>query len=270
MWQLSSKFAVFGFLIFLTSCQTIESECVSEIQITDDIISPDFTGLDDAPLDNLERSLWVRNFWQSNCPSFSELDIASSAFKNFSCIVPGEVTQKVVVGSHYDKVKEGSGIADNWSGVMLNSNLLKHFGQNKPFYTLEFVAFGREEIGMKGARAYLKSADVNGIEAMINLDTFGLGPLVIDRRSTPGLVCLASQTAEAMGVDYSYSNLRDITGDWAPFKQHGVAVLNINSITPKTIRRIHNRRDKVGNVDLSRLHEAYRLYVNLINNLSAD
>src|SRR4051812_24470046 len=38
---------------------------------------------------------------------------------NIICVLPGESDQQIIVGGHYDKVPEGRGVVDNWSGSSL-------------------------------------------------------------------------------------------------------------------------------------------------------
>src|SRR3954464_3063976 len=38
---------------------------------------------------------------------------------NIICVLPGESEQQIIVGGHYDKVPEGRGVVDNWSGSSL-------------------------------------------------------------------------------------------------------------------------------------------------------
>lgn len=153
------------------------------------------------------------------------------------------------------------------------NNLMRYFTRHQPEYTLEFVAFAEEETGMSGSLAYVRkleqNVDAEPVMAMINVDTLGLKPVVIDKQSSPGLACLARNTAQALDVEFSQSRWNKIVGDWEPFARVGIPVLNLHSVDARNIHRIHSRKDTRANVDVDLMEEAYDLVLNVILNLSA-
>ena len=236
-----------------------------------------FSGINGAPGHNRDRAKLILKTWQSYCPQTRIQDVARSGYDNYICVIPGKLDEKMTIGAHYDKVGEGKGIADNWSGAMITSRLIEYFIHNQPEYTLEFVAFAEEEKGMVGSSAYLQALlreiDKDSLVAMINIDTIGLKPVVIDEQSAAGIGCLAKNTARALQIEFSQSSWDAITGDWEPFAKLSIPVLSLHSVDARTIKRIHSRRDKSGNVDEDLLQDAYRLVLNVILKLhetSAD
>ncbi|HIG43502.1 MAG: M28 family peptidase [bacterium] len=242
-------------------CEANDIELIDPVPVT-------FYGINSAPGHNRARAKFVLKTWESHCPGATIQDIARSRYDNYICLIPGKRDDKVVVGAHYDKVGEGKGIADNWSGVMITSQLIEYFVHNQPEYTLEFVAFAEEERGMVGSSAYLQALlrkiEKESLVAMINIDTIGLKPVVIDEHSTAGLGCLARNTARALQIEFSQSSWDAITGDWEPFAKQNIPVLNLHSVDARTIKRIHSRRDKSGNVDEDLMQDAYHLVLNVI------
>jgi Iap family predicted aminopeptidase len=232
-----------------------------------DIPSPSFEKVDLAPGTNRLRAQKIFDLWRESCPQSKVLDVARTRYNNFSCLIPGLTNSRIVIASHYDKIGGGRGVADNWSGVLIVHQLLKYFMANRPEFSLEFVAFAQEEEDMMGSRDYLDSVDTGQIVAMINVDTIGLGPLIIDTRSSLDLGCLAQETADILGLRYLRSGYLT-AGDWKPFKDQDIPVLNLHSVDRRTIRRIHSRRDRAGNADMSYLSEAYRLVLNVLLNYS--
>ena len=59
-----------------------------------------------------------------------------------------------LVGAHYDSIPGGVGSADNATGVATMLELARYFSLNPPVYTLQFVAFDAEEIGLVGSAYY--------------------------------------------------------------------------------------------------------------------
>jgi len=91
----------------------------------------------------------------------------------------------IIISAHYDHLgRMGEeiyfpGANDNASGVGLMLDLAKHFSKkkNKPDYTMLFVAFGGEELGLLGSQHFIESALINlsNIKFLINLDISGTG-----------------------------------------------------------------------------------------------
>ena len=91
----------------------------------------------------------------------------------------------IMISAHYDHLgRMGEetyfpGANDNASGVGLMLDLARHFNKkkNQPDYTILFVAFGAEELGLLGSRYFIKWPIINltNIKFLINLDISGTG-----------------------------------------------------------------------------------------------
>jgi hypothetical protein len=83
----------------------------------------------------------------------------------------GRRAEYVMICAHYDSRFEGCpGADDNASGTaaVLEAARLLH---NIPFeYSIKFVAFGGEELGLLGSKAYVAAHGGDSIRAVINLD----------------------------------------------------------------------------------------------------
>lgn len=87
--------------------------------------------------------------------------------------------------AHYDHLgRQGSavftGANDNASGIAFLLGLAAHFAkpENKPEYTLLFIAFGAEEIGLKGSVHFVKNMEPefkNKLKYVLNFDLMGNG-----------------------------------------------------------------------------------------------
>jgi Zn-dependent M28 family amino/carboxypeptidase len=93
----------------------------------------------------------------------------------------GPSSRTVVFGAHLDSVPAGPGANDNGSGSAVVLELAHTLAQRdvsqRPF-TLRFILFGAEELGLYGSRAYvdrLPDAERQSVLAMINLDMVGVG-----------------------------------------------------------------------------------------------
>jgi len=98
----------------------------------------------------------------------------------------GKIDQTVIIGAHYDSVRERScsdgntlsGAGDNASGVAVMLEAAEVLANYKTHGNIKFVAFGAEEVGLKGSVFYasqMTETEVENTAAMINLDSVGVG-----------------------------------------------------------------------------------------------
>jgi aminopeptidase YwaD len=103
--------------------------------------------------------------------------------QNVIGVIKGKKKKKhIVVTAHYDHLgKMGNatfnGANDNASGVASMLYLAQHFAKKKPKYSMVFIAFGAEEVGLLGSEYYVKNPafPLKQIKFLINLDLNGTG-----------------------------------------------------------------------------------------------
>ena len=152
---------------------------------------------------------------------------------------PGASVQQIIIGAHYDSVGVGRGAFDNASGVALLMELAGDLKAQTTPYTLVFVAFGAEEVGLKGSKAYFESLsaqDKADTLLMINFDSVAAGDQLYcyssKAQAWPQLAIrsMARQmgatilTSPGLNKDYAYG----ATGDWsdhAVFEKNGIPYL---------------------------------------------
>jgi aminopeptidase YwaD len=80
----------------------------------------------------------------------------------------------IYVTSHYDSVLASPGANDNGSGVVMMIAIARAFAEVETDYNIAFIAFGAEEIGLKGARQYVSdltsSGEIENAVANYNMD----------------------------------------------------------------------------------------------------
>ncbi|MCT4664842.1 MAG: M28 family metallopeptidase [Flavobacteriales bacterium] len=98
--------------------------------------------------------------------------------------IPGKNTDSTyLITAHYDHIGNLGkkvyfpGANDNASGVVFLLNLMEHFSKNKPKYSLKFILFSGEEIGLLGSHALVEDQiiDLNSVKFLLNFDIFGTG-----------------------------------------------------------------------------------------------
>ncbi len=91
----------------------------------------------------------------------------------------------IAITAHYDHMgKMGKdvyfpGANDNASGTVMMMNLAKYFSDslNQPDYSLVFMSFSGEEVGLLGSQYYVRNPlfELNKIKMLLNLDMVGTG-----------------------------------------------------------------------------------------------
>lgn len=86
---------------------------------------------------------------------------------------PGSSSQVLVVGAHYDSVEASKGADDNAAGVAIMLEGAEKVRDVQTPYSICFIAFGSEELRMRGSSYYVEQAGDTGLKSivgMINLD----------------------------------------------------------------------------------------------------
>ncbi len=146
--------------------------------------------------------------------------------RNIVAVKPGASGKQIVIGAHYDSVKAGRGAFDNASGVALMMQLADALRDEPTPYTLVFVAFGAEEVGLQGSAHYVAEMSAQAradTVLMINFDSVATGdrlycysgkdaawPQLAFRSVARGLGTYFL-TSPGLNNDYPYGT----TGDWS-------------------------------------------------------
>ena len=148
--------------------------------------------------------------------------------RNVITTKPGPGDAVVVLGAHYDSVPNLPGANDNAAGTAVLLTVAKSLaGRDLPF-TVLFIPFGSEELGLRGSRAYLDSIseeEVGRIAAMLNFDVVGTGS-EIRLLGSSRLTSLGIDLGQSLKIRVSRSAGMGGSGsDHASFDREGVPVL---------------------------------------------
>jgi peptidase M28-like protein len=114
-----------------------------------------------------------------NDQHLSEQPVKGSKLPNVVCLLPGSSEKIIIVGAHFDRVSEGDGVVDNWSGASLLPSLFEAVKVEPRKHTYIFIGFTEEEKGEIGSHYYARQMtreQVAATDAMVNMDTLGLAP----------------------------------------------------------------------------------------------
>src|SRR5262249_19546902 len=147
-----------------------------------------------------------------------------------------------------DKVSEGAGTIDNWTGATLTINLYQAMREIDTDATIVFIAFGREEEGLLGSQAYLDSLtpeQKSKIDAMVNLDTLGVdGTYSWQNNPTRALLDRVAQVARDGHHDLREAYLDGGDADSSSFRQARIPAVTIYGASMDVIFDIiHSGRD---------------------------
>jgi Zn-dependent M28 family amino/carboxypeptidase len=89
--------------------------------------------------------------------------------------IKGKTDKIMVISAHYDHlgVKDGkvfNGADDDASGVVAVLAYAEYFSKHQPKYTMIFVAFDAEEMGLQGSKYFVAHAPVNLKDIAININ----------------------------------------------------------------------------------------------------
>jgi hypothetical protein len=227
--------------------------------------------------DNIREVTLTHLFTEAGClpPHLTEQQVPDRKQPNVICVLPGTSDETIVVGAHFDHIDAGDGIIDNWSGASLLPSLLQSLESSPHKHTFVFVGFTGEEAGLLGSTYYVKQLSpeqVTKIEAMINLDTLGLGPTKVwVSQSDPRLVNGFTRLAQTMKIPIAGMNMNGYgVSDEESFIHDKVCALMIHSLTPETMHVLHHTADNPSAVHADDYYATYRLLAAYLNILDAE
>jgi Zn-dependent M28 family amino/carboxypeptidase len=248
-------------LFFLLAPSVISSQSAEVSISTPREIEAEFTSV---PCKNEDRLAAVKLLFEKVGAPPSEVSIDS--YKNVENLVirkQGTSQDKIVIGAHYDKVAEGCGAIDNWTGIVTLAHLYKSLKDIQLNKTLLFVAFGKEEKGLVGSHsmvAAIRKDEVSHYCEMINIDSLGLAaPQVADNMSSKKLTIFIADLAKEMKVPFSHASINNAMSDSNSFLEKGIPALTIHGLTNEWPRILHGPNDKSSKINPSGVYLGYRL-----------
>ncbi len=176
----------------------------------------------------------------------------------------------LVLGAHYDTVPDTQGANDNGSGLSVLFTIAREVADRSFPFTLRFVAFGSEEVGLFGSRHYvteLTEDDAGSIVAMLNFDVPGSGRRV---RVIGGsdLAGRLMAYGDANGIDVTAgASLEGGGSDHVPFEEAGIPTLFFLS---DDLSRINTALDTIEFVDRRLMGETVALALGLLDDLARE
>ena len=198
--------------------------------------------------------------------NLSEQPVKGSKLPNVVCLLPGSSDKVIIVGAHFDHISEGDGVVDNWSGASLLPSLYQAVKIEPRKHTYIFIGFTDEEKGEIGSHFYARQMtkeQVSATDAMVNMDTLGLGPTEVwanqsDKRLTGALVYIAKQ----LNAPVTGANVDQIgSTDSVQFSERKIPSITIHSLTQESwnARILHSSKDRLSAMRLDDYYQTYKL-----------
>jgi Zn-dependent M28 family amino/carboxypeptidase len=201
-------------------------------------------------------------------------DISGAKFaggENLVVTLKGKTDETIIVGAHYDKIDSGCGAIDNWTGIVILAHLYKTISQYSVDKSYIFVAFDKEESGLVGSKAMVKTIPKESYSkycAMVNIDSFGFtAPQAAVNMSDAEMVKLAKRIAEAKQFPFNTVGLSGADSDSSPFLAKKIPSITFHGLAPNWRTFLHTSNDKLENVEPRSVYVGYRFIFEYITEL---
>ena len=218
---------------------------------------------------NDQREVTLREiFSESGCDSrhLSEQFINHLKQPNVICLLPGTSRRVIIVGAHFDHVPTSDGVVDNWTGASLLPSLYEAVKEEPRRHSYIFIGFAGEEAGEIGSHFYAQSMtkeEVAATDAMVNMDTLGLGPTKVwGSHSDKLLMGRLTYVAKRLDVPVGIVDVEQVgSSDSEQFAARKIPCITFHSLTQETweAKIIHTPKDKISAVRINDYYQTYNL-----------
>lgn len=197
----------------------------------------------------------------------SEQVVKGSKNPNVICVLPGSSDKTIIVGAHFDRVPDGDGVVDNWSGASLLPSLYESIKMTPRHHSYIFIGFTDEEEGLVGSSFYthkMTKEEIANTTAMVNMDTLGLAPTEIwGSQANKGLNSAIAYVAQKLNLPISSFNVEQLGAyaDSVSFADRKIPSITIHSVNRENWKAhiLHTAKDKYSAIHLDLYYESYRL-----------
>ena len=217
-----------------------------------------------VPCEDGERLAAVRGlFERAGAPTEAITLDRHDGVDNVLVVKPGKTAEKIVIGAHYDKVADGCGAVDNWTGLVAMTALYQTLRDIPLDKTVVFAAFGKEEKGLVGSRAMVRAIPEDQLPqycAMINIDSLGLGPpQVADNMSSKAMGAFAGALAKEMEIPFAHASIGRANSDSSAFVARKIPAVTIHGLNNDWRTILHSGNDQAAKVNPVSVYLGYRL-----------
>ncbi|HEY8458947.1 MAG TPA: M20/M25/M40 family metallo-hydrolase [Blastocatellia bacterium] len=257
-------------LMFLSSfafAQEVDGASKARISTPEEIRSE----FDSVPCRNRDRLKTVKALFEKMGAKPEEIAIEKARSAENLVIrkaAAEDSPEKIVIGAHYDKVPDGCGAIDNWTGIVALAHIYRSV-KDLPFKkNVIFAAFGKEEeglVGSSGMAAGIKKEQAAEYCAMINIDTIGMGvPATLDNVSSRKLIDFTVALAKGMNFPFTNMTINGASSDSASFIGRKIPAVTIHALNNDWRRILHSSNDRPEKINHDSVYVGYRVALALL------
>ena len=219
--------------------------------------------------DNTQREATLKQmFVEAGCGDhLSEQLVKGSQLPNIVCVLPGGSDTVIIVRANFDRLPKDDGVVNNWSGASLLPSLYQAAKTEPRKHTYIFIGFTDGMTTEAGSHFYaqqLTKEQVAKTDAMVNVDTLGLGPTQVwGSHSDKLLIGALNYVARSLKAPISRVDL-ELTGgstDSEQFAVRKIPRVTIHSLTQKSWDAgiIFSSKDTISVMRLDDYYQTYEL-----------
>lgn len=182
--------------------------------------------------------------------------------KNLIVTKKGTSSDVIIVSAHYDKVDEGCGAIDNWTGIVAIAHLYETLRNVQTAKTFKFIAFDKEEKGLVGSDNFVSAIskeDRGTVCSMVNVDSLGFTlPWVLENVSDKSLVAAAKDVWKRANVELPVVPVGNADADSTSFKRAGIPAITFTGLNSDWQKYLHSSSDQLKNVKMESVYAGYR------------
>lgn len=248
-------------LVLSISAQTFGQQTTSPVS-SEEAVSE---SVNIAPCKKEERLEAVKKLFSQMGAKSEDITIEKFNKDKVSNVVlkkKGKTDETIVVGAHYDKVDNGCGILDNWTGVVILAHLFKTFSQMDTQKTYIFAAFDQEEKGLQGSDSMAKAIPKENRPkycSMVNFDSFGTGiPMALQNASSSKMLTLAKKIAEENKFKFVDISVEGANSDSSSFKSRDIPAITMSGLDNNWMNYMHSKNDQLSLINMKSVYLNYR------------
>ena len=189
----------------------------------------------------------------------------------------GKSTETIFIGAHYDKVDDGCGAIDNWTGILILANIYHSLVNVQTEKTYVFAAFDSEEKGLLGSKFMAKKAKEEKdlkVCSMVNFDSFGFtAPQAPGNMANSKMVRAAKDLAKEVDFVLYSDSIDNGDSDSSAFNDVGIPAITFDGLNATGAKYLHNTNDRVEGIDAASLVSGYsfgNMFIAKLDELSCD
>lgn len=223
-------------------------------EITEDVTA--------SPCKNKDRFEAAKALFKKMGATDEEISVESKGdLRDLVVTKKGKTDNVVIVGAHYDKVSDGCGAIDNWTGITIIAHIYRTMKDSATNFTYRFVAFDSEESGLLGSAFMSKSIPKekrDSVCSMVNFDSFGFTyPRAFREGSNPKMIAEAKSIAAGVNMPFEDVSIPNAEADSMSFLDKGIPAITFDGLDGNWPKFLHTSNDKVANIKMDSVFVGY-------------